>query len=364
MRVSPSLLCGLLLMCFPAMARAATPAQDPFPAVDDFPELQKVLAESFFSEPSRLATVTDGRLYSDVGFERYAKRVYSAGDFGDISITVVTLMDSRAAYSLLTLRTDSGTRNGPPGDAFAADSSRVAFFQGRRWIQITGAKAPADLLRRLAVSVSDRLGPHDQKPPSLIRHFPGTGYDASSLKYFPGLKSFETYSGTQALKDLRLEFDAEIARARYALDNTTGILTLLNFPTPEVGEEYFNEFSTAHRGIESKDKTYLKRSGPLVAVLTGRMNPGEADTILGAISHSYSIRWIFEKPQKKGVTWGIPVRILHTVVKSILFVVLLSVIAIIAGAGFAFLRFAKKRRESKEAADGLGQTNSNWLRLR
>jgi hypothetical protein len=364
MRISLFLFCGFLLAVSIASAQPERPAADPFPAVADFPEFQKILSEKTFDEPARLSGIEDGRLFSDVGFEHYAQRMYSTGNAGDISVVVVTLMDFRAAYSLLTLRSSSGIQQGPPGDAFAADSTSVVFFQGRRYVRIAGHRVPADLLKRLALTVSARIGPPGQKPPSLIDHLPRTGYDPSSLKYFPGLKSFESYSGSPAFKALHLNFDAEIAQAGYAVDDQNGTLTLLKFPTSEVGEEYFGEFSTVSSDEKLQDKTYVKRAGPIVAVLAGRFDPVLADKILSPISHSYAIRWLFEKPKKKGVAWGIPVRILHTVVSSIFFVVLLCVVAVLAGSAIALLRYLKHRREFKGAPHGLGQTDSTRLRLR
>jgi hypothetical protein len=176
------------------------------------------------------------------------------------------------------------------------------------------------------------------------------------------LKSFESYSGSQAFNSLKLNFDAEIAQARYALNNQIGNLILLNFPTPEVGAEYFADFSASSFPEKDREKIYLKRAGPIVAILKGRMDPGSADKVLQSISHSYAVRWIFEKPKKARVMWGVPVRILHTVVNSLFFVILLCVLAILAGAGAALFLFLRRRRSN--APGGQGQTAPTRLRLR
>jgi hypothetical protein len=360
MRLPIFLFCSFLLSV--SLAVPASTAYVPFPAISEFPELQKVLLEISFDDPARLAHIEDGRLISAVGFEKYAQRTYSVGKSGEVSIAVTTLMDFRAAYSLLTLLGASNRQKGPPGDAFSQGPMSIRFFQARYWVRIDGRNTSEELLRRVAISVSNRLGPREQKPPSLITHLPETGYDASSLKYFPGLKSFESYSGSRAFKFLKLDFDAEIAQARYVLDNQSGTLTVLNFPTPEVGEEYFTTFSASSFPEKDGDKIYLKRAGPIVAILKGRMDPRSADKILHSISHSYAVRWIFEKPKKTRVAWGIPVRILHTVVNSLFFVILLCVLAILAGAGAALFRFARRRRSN--APDRQGQTDHTRLRLR
>ena len=360
MRTLTFLVCSFLFSV--SLVAAASAADGPFPAISEFPELQKVLFGISFDEPARLARIEDGRLISAVGFEKYAQRIYSVGKSGEVSITVTTLMDFRAAYSLLTLLRTSNIQEGPPGDAFSQSFASIRFFQARYWVRIDGRNTSEDLLKRVAVSISNRLGPRGQKPPSLITHLPTTGYDASSLKYFPGLKPFESYSGSQAFNLLKLNFDAEIAQARYDLDSQIGILTLLNFPTPEVGEEYFVNFSASSFPEKDKDKIYLKRAGPIVAILKGRMDPGSADTVLHSISHSYAVRWIFEKPKKARILWGVPVRILHTVVNSLLFVILLCVLAILAGAGAALFLFVRRRRSN--AIEGQAQTDHTRLRLR
>lgn len=351
---------------FPCLAAGAQPmsvADNALHAAADLPEFQKIISETYFDEPSRLDEVEDGLLFSDVGFEQYRHRMYSFGEFGNISIAIVTLMDFRAAYSVLTLKSSEGIQDGPPGDAFAVNAQSVSFIHGRFWVRIVGRRAPPDLMKRLAMAVSSRLGPPGQKPPALVDRFPKTGFIASTLKYFPGLKSFESYSGSAAFRALHLNFDAEIAQAMYALNSQNATLTLLNFPTPEIGEVYFNEFSANPANGKKTDRIYVKRAGPVVALLTGQLDPAAADKILGSVHHSYAIRWIFEKP-KKSVAWGVPVRILHTVVNSILFVVLLALIAVFAGASIAWWRFSKNRRLSKNRPDGIKPTDSTHLRLR
>jgi|WetSurMetagenome_2_1015567.scaffolds.fasta_scaffold30348_2 hypothetical protein len=360
MRLATYLFCSILFSVSPIVAASAS--HGPFPAVSEFPELQKVLLDISFDEPARLSRIDDGRLISAVGFEKYAKRIYSVGKSGEVSIAVTTLMDFRAAYSLLTLLSTSNLQEGPPGDTFSQNPTSIRFFQARYWVRIDGRDTSEDLLKQVAVWVSNQLSPRGQKPPSLITHLPATGYDASSLKYFPGLKSFESYSGSQAFNSLKLNFDAEIAQARYALNNQIGNLTLLNFPTPEVGAEYFADFSASSFSEKDREKIYLKRAGPIVAILQGRMDPGSADKVLQSISHSYAVRWIFEKPKKARVMWGVPVRILHTVVNSLFFVILLCVLAILAGAGAALFLFLRRRRSN--APGGQGQTAPTRLRLR
>jgi len=338
--------CGALIAFSTATAQVELVTGNCFPAELEFQELQKITSEESFANPERLSKVGDGRLFSDVGFEKYAKRVYSTADSASLSIEVVTLLDSRAAYSTLTLLRESNLQDGPPGDFFVKSSPNLQFSQGRVWVRIRGNGASEDLVRRIAISVSNRLGSQQSKPPALVAHMPKLGYDSSTLRYYPGTKAFEDYSGIVGGATLRLSSDMEIAQARYSSDNRTGTLSLLNFPTAEVAEDYFSGLSGHEPSPKAGDKTYLKRAGPIVALLVGSFDPGTADKILRPIQFSYSIRWVYEKNRPKTI-WGIPGSILSTVVKSLFFVLLLGGLSIIVGIGIALLRFmARKRSES------------------
>lgn len=358
------LFCVLLGVCVASAAQVELASNDFFPADLEFREFKKILSEESFEDPARLSRIEDGRLFLDVGFDKYNRRTYSIGESGTLAIEVITLKDFRAAYSLLTLLRSSGIQDGPPGDAYTISAGSIRFYQERRWVRICGQSASEDLLKRVALSVSNRIGPRQQKPPSIISHFPKPGYDASRLQYFPGLKSFESYVGSAAGKLLGLNAEAEIAQAQYTVDNHPGVLLLLNFPTSQVAEGYLNAIGNRESSAEDGSKTYAKRAGPIVAILKGPIDSASADKLLSSLHYRYSIRWIYEKRNKPTILWGIPVGILGTVVRSLFFIAVLGVVSIIAGAGFALLRFSLRGRFPRNRPEQPEQTEIIRLRLR
>jgi hypothetical protein len=343
-----------------ASAQVELVSDNYFPAELEFSDLQKVQSQDTISDPALLSRIDDGRLFSDVGFEKCAKRIYSIGNSGSLSIEIFTLQDSRAAYSALTLLRDDAIQQGPPGDAFTATANGIRFAQGRRWIRIQERGAPQDLAKRVATSISNRIGPRRAKPPSLISHMPKLGCDQTTIRYYPGMKSFQSYSGINSTP-FQLNPDMEIAQARYALDKYAGMLFLLSFPTREVAEDYFAGLTGTESGEKDTNKIYMKRIGPLVGILEGSFDPSAADKILGSIQYSYSVQWVYEKGKKQKTIWGIPQGILGTVVKSFVFVVLLCGISILAGAGYAFLRTMIRTKHSSNQAE---EDEITQLRLR
>ena len=106
MRVSPYFF-GVplaIMLAFPALrGQTQIVRSDFFPAELEFPELRKVQAEENIKDAASLARVKDGALFGDAGFEQYSRRVYELAPAASLSVEVVNLKDTKAAYSLLTL---------------------------------------------------------------------------------------------------------------------------------------------------------------------------------------------------------------------------------------------------------------------
>src|SRR5436190_19820306 len=74
-----------------------------FPADLEFVELSSIRSEKELSNPSALAELPEGAFFAEVGFKRYASRIYETSPPGGLTVEVVNLKDEKAAYSLLTL---------------------------------------------------------------------------------------------------------------------------------------------------------------------------------------------------------------------------------------------------------------------
>ena len=231
-------------------------------------------------------------------------------------------------------------------------------------IRIRGRSVPQDLIKRVAVSVSNRIGPARSKAPSLISYLPELGYVASSLRYFPNIESYQIYSRGKKDSVLNLDSDVEIARARYNLASHAGMLFLLSFPTAPAAKDFYSSPVIFKPKGSKGNNLYSKQAGPLVAVLQGDFEPASADKILNSLEYHYSIKWVYDKNNQSEVIWGVPAVILRTVVNSIIFVVLLCIVSIVIGFGFAVLRFKLRGHASKESIHKNEQNEFIRLRLR
>lgn len=339
----------LALLALLSPASAQTPASL-FPPPGEFPEIGAA-SDKGFEDPAGLVAVENGRLIADVGFDAYARRTWQPTGGGTLSLEIIALRDFRAAYSLLTLLRPAPIEAGPPGDAWAGDDRVLVFAQGRRFVRLRGSGVPADLPGRVAASVSARIGAREDRVPALVSRLPGPGREEATLEYYPGLAPLLGHSAGRMPDFVRPGFDMEIARARYSLGGASGTLTLLDFPTPQMAEAYFEEFVPG--APERQARLYGRQAGPLVALLEGEVPAAAAATLLDGVRYSYSVRWLDDEHGRPGVLWGVPLPLIKTIVNSLLFVMLLSGASLLAGALVAVcvFRYRQHRLKTGRVAD-------------
>jgi hypothetical protein len=351
----------LLYCCHAAPAQTEFVRSNFFPAEMEFKELVAVRSERTYEEGASLAGIAGGDILSEAGCKRYAMREYEVEGGGTLSIDVATLKDPKASYSVLTLLRSSPVEKGPPGQFFAATSGKIIFAQGNIWVRIEGRNA--ELCRRVALSVSNRIGSRESSLPSLIRRLPREGLDPGSIEFFLGPEAFRAYGGLLKGVQLVPTKDLEIAQAKYEAEGRSGTLYLVGFPTNQAAQEYFDSLSApaAHPG---ETRTYAKRAGPLVAILEGTFQPGQADKILGSLEYQYSVRWIYDKNRRSSRTiWGVPVGLLGTVVRSLAFVALLCVASILLGLAIAVVRILMRGYAPNNPLDRPERTEIIRLKL-
>jgi hypothetical protein len=292
---------------------------DFFPAEFEFKEIQSIRGEKDLKDPAQLASLRYGPVLAEAGLRHYAERTYTLGEPGSLSIEIMTLVDARGAYSLLTLLANGPVQKGAPGDFNATGKDELLLAAGNRLVHIR-TTATGDFSRRIATSIANRIGRREPNAPSLVRHFPKDSCDQASVKYFLGSRAISSFGTLVAGAPLRIPAAVEAAQALCSVQGETGTLTLLSFPTIQLAEEYFNAGAAVERNSGAAAFVYMRQTGPLLGILEGRFPPEVADKVLSSIKFTYSVKWIYDRNNRQGRTiWGVPARVLGTVVRSLFF---------------------------------------------
>jgi hypothetical protein len=333
----------LLLLTAAANAQTQLITEGYFPAEFEFGELKGVVADRSLDRPEAMKSWANGNHFLEAGCTRIEEREYETGSGGRLRIVVARFADAAGAYSLFTLMRWENRAAGALGEMTAVSASSVDFVRSAVWVRIAGGGE--DLRLRVARSMRNRIGPLETAAPGLITQLPERGLEASSVRYFLGPRSFERWSEPAAIRPIRFSSEMEIVQARYSLPSGAAALSMIRFPTIDLAEGYYSGLEGgASIRREAGTGLFVRRSGAIVALLSGSLPAAAADELLGAIRYRYSIRWIYDKTSQRGKTvWGVPVGILGTVVRSIALTALLCCASLVIGAGIALFRLSLRR---------------------
>ncbi len=336
-----ALLMGLAAASLSASTQTQLVTGNFFPAPLEFQELQAIQSEKDVTSTADLARLQNAPSLMEAGVTRFSERTYALAGGGQISISVATFGDARSAYSVFTLWAPSAAQPGPPGNSFSVGNDSLVFVSGDVCVLVQ-TSAKGDLIKKVALSVSNRIGTRNSGFPNLLKHVPSPACNPATAKFLVGPHAMAAFGLPVGGEPFKLPSDVEVAQAGCSAVGQTGNLTLLNFPSIPLAETYFESGVATRR--ETAGNLYTRQTGPLVAILEGNFSPENADKTLSSIKFSYSIKWIYDKNNQQGRTiWGVPVRLLSTVVRSILFTVLLCVGSVFAGILVAVARVFARR---------------------
>jgi len=343
-----------------AQTRPADGLADFFPEAAEIDSTSRAFSAGF-EDAAGLAKVKDGKLISDVGFIRYERADYSGTT--PLSIEVFTLLDSYAAYSLVTLLRENHIRTGPPGDVFTIGDESLLFVHGRIFVRISGKGTPGELLEKTAEAVSSKTAASSGELPRLAEYFPSAGYDADTLRYFPSAAVYKTWAGVKTPEYIRADYDMEIAVARYFTGNHSGTVSIMKFPTPELAEAYQDDIALSMTEVPFGISIYTRSVGPLVAILEGDFDHVSASRLLSALKFSYSMHWVYGEENAAAVIWGVPGVVLTAVAASLIFSAIAISASVLFGLALGGGRYAFRRYKEKSFpqlfADDSGITRLN-----
>jgi hypothetical protein len=207
---------------------------------------------------------------------------------GSVRATLFEMLDSPAGYGFYTSQRPATAKPTPVligGDSFQTAGS-LYFWQSNYVVRIDGRSAAADTLAHL---LSEKILGRSQKP-TVSEHLPPAHLIQGSEKY---LLTAEAVDRSVTVKPDQFGFDesAEAATALYDLNGSTARLLLLMYPNQHVAKKYADKIEVGMIPPE-----FLKRDGPLVAIVYATTDGNTAKSILDGVSHEYNITFNESNP--------------------------------------------------------------------
>jgi hypothetical protein len=282
-----------------APAKTATPVSAP----------KSLLPDSFagWESTQPLKTVTDpvqadsanAAALKEFGFQSVEITAYKKGS-ETLAVRALRFGDLSGAYGAYSYYRGSGWPREDIGSGAASEHNRVLFWRGDVMVDASFSHVSpmsGSELRELANQLPVPVGAKALAPP-ILATLPKGSLDGQTTHYAVGPASYAGSGGVLPPELVGFDRGAEAATAGYTLRSGPAVLTLIDYPTPQLAaaqESKIRDYihSGAHaqppfpKPLVDSDQASLevRRSGPVVALISGDAIPDESHKLLASIHY-------------------------------------------------------------------------------
>jgi hypothetical protein len=309
MRCIAILLCSAALAGAPlALAQAAPTAKTTAPPAANLPPVAqlpeafagwaadgpvKIVTAAAQADPANAAALTE---YSLTGA---ALATYKR-EGETLTVRALRFHDTSGAYGAYSFYRHDGWPKEQIGTGATSDHNRVLFWQGNTVVDATfshiGPMSGSEL-RELASELPVLQGTKALIPP-ILANLPQTSLDGQTTHYAVGPAGYTGAGGVLPAELVGFDMGAETATASYKLRSGPATLTIVDYPTPQMAaaqeakiRAYIKAGKQAQpawpKPLQDSDAASLevRRSGPLVALVSGDAIPEESHKLLALVHY-------------------------------------------------------------------------------
>jgi len=279
----------------------------------------------------------------EYGFSEFESAVYTQ-EGRKLVVKAARFNDATGAYGAFTFYKVTPMLREQIGDQGASLNERVLFYKGNIVVdavfdRLTAMSAAE--LRELAADLPLPPG-NARNLPSLPAYLPKQSYLKNTAKYVVGPSGLQYINAPITAKEVDFGRGAELALGRYSTSAGEAALTIISYPTPQIAADRLKAIDAEHpeavSGSERAAGNFLaKRSGPLVALVSGDVSSSEAKSLLASVNYDADVTW------NENTFLGKRNNIGNLLVNIFLLIGIMIAIALVIGLAFGGARVLLKR---------------------
>lgn len=304
---------------------------------DVFAGWQKSPGAQVSTDPAA-ADAVYSKVLAEYGFKDIESAAYMRGE-RKLTAKAIRFNDASGAYGAFTFYKSPEMQTEKIGDQASSNNNRVLFYRGNVLVtvdldQVTPMSAGE--LRELANDIPPASG-QAKNLPTLPLFLPRQDYVRNSVKYVVGPQGLASAQSPLTAQEIDFSSSPEVAVAQYAGDAGNATMELVSYPTPAIAEEHLKTLQLAHLDSAQGNPFVMKRSGPLLVVVTGAITPQAAKALLGAVHYDASVTW----NQDTGL--GKSGNVASLLVSLVVLTLVILGMALVAGLAFGGLRILARK---------------------
>jgi hypothetical protein len=218
-----------------------------------------------------------------------------------LTVKALSFHDASGAYGAYSFYRQNGWPKADIGTGGASDKNHVLFWKGNTVVDATFSHVgpmSAGELRELAKNLPMPQGNRALNPP-ILAALPQGSMDKQTMHFAQGPTGYSGSGGVLPPELVGFDKDAEAVTANYSLSSGPAVLTLIDYPTPQIAEaqeQRIRDYVKAGKGaqptstkaLQDSDQASLEviRSGPIVALVSGDAIPDESHKLIVQVHYS------------------------------------------------------------------------------
>ena len=245
------------------------------------------------------ADAANAAALKEYGFQNGLEAHYGK-DQETLTLRALRFSDLSGAYGAYSFYRGNGWPREEIGNGAASNHNRVLFWQGSAIVDATFSHVSpmtGSELRELASMLPTAQGNGALAPP-ILSDLPKSSLDGQTTHYALGPAGYSGSGGVLPPELVGFDRGAEAVTATYSLPSNPAVLTLIDYPTPQMAQAqeariraYIKAGSKAQpafpKPLEDSDQASLevRRSGPVVALISGDAIPDESHKLLRSVHY-------------------------------------------------------------------------------
>jgi hypothetical protein len=233
-------------------------------------------------------------LLKEYGFTDFEGAVYTRDDGRKLTVKAARFGDTSGAYGAFTYYKLPQMLNEKIGDQGSSLNERILFYRGNVLVdavfQRLSAMSAAEL-RELADDLPHPSGPTANLP-GLPIYLPKQSYVKNTAKYVVGPLALAAVGAPLPPQFVDFSKGAEVVLGDYDLSGERARLMLISYPTPQIAATQLKRIESALQAHELGDSNIaFKRTGPILAMVSGRASNGDTKSLLAQINYDADVTW-------------------------------------------------------------------------
>ena len=281
------------------------------------------------------------QVLQECGLSRIEQRSYRRGA-DELNVRVFTLRDPSSAFEFYTFLLAPGMRNMGVGENSALTQYDGRFLVGNLVVQAgLSPKTKPDSLNDLLASLKAKADPTPLPPlksylPEKWRIFGSEKYALGPEAFRAAMTSLDQGAYAGLAKEVGFQSGVEAMMARFRSDRNSGVLLLLEYPTPQLAENHLHHLEEALPAAVKRAGVTIERKASMLSLVFAADSKEYAQALRDEVNYETEVTW--NEPSQTATD---PPLVL-IMVKIFLFTGLFLAIATMAGIAFGAIRILIK----------------------